>query len=245
MPKARSDGNTGQHTCRITVKIVPIQNRCFKYGTKPFERPAWSLGCVTDSYSHIYCTPRPSYSKSPPASLHSQYPSLFTANIMQPMFTVHQPAAVPQAHIPTTHRSFVAPMMPSQPDSEAYGCDTPCVVPGVTMPQEECFVGDISTLLPAFGTSLTGTPLPHYAHQAPVPQPYVVAASPPFDAGPSSFTPASDEPRRLSHPARSGLSVQSPIAHPYARLWNKKARSGRRKKWTHALEKLLFTSREM
>ncbi|KAI0778539.1 hypothetical protein BD413DRAFT_466061 [Trametes elegans] len=43
-----------------------------------------------------------------------------------------------------------------------------------------------------------------------------------------------------------GLVVRGSIAHPYARLYNKKHGAGKRRKmWNHALEKMLFTPQEI
>ncbi|KAI8980658.1 hypothetical protein BD414DRAFT_492884 [Trametes punicea] len=43
-----------------------------------------------------------------------------------------------------------------------------------------------------------------------------------------------------------GLVVRGSIAHPYARLYNRKQAAGKRRKmWNHALEKMLFTPQEI
>ena len=69
------------------------------------------------------------------------------------------------------------------------------------------------------------------------------------DAGQSSVSFPGRQTRRLSEPAcldAAGFTVRGQIAHPYARLYNKKNSAGKRRKmWNHALEKVLFTPQEM
>ncbi|OSD03612.1 hypothetical protein PYCCODRAFT_1434526 [Trametes coccinea BRFM310] len=47
-------------------------------------------------------------------------------------------------------------------------------------------------------------------------------------------------------PTEDGLVVRGAVAHPYARLYNRKQAAGKRRKmWNHALEKMLFTPQEI
>ncbi|TBU34556.1 hypothetical protein BD311DRAFT_773626 [Dichomitus squalens] len=71
----------------------------------------------------------------------------------------------------------------------------------------------------------------------------------PSDAGPSSSALSRRQTRRLSEPAcldATSFTARGQIAHPYARLYNKKNTAGKRRKmWNHALEKILFTPQEI